>query len=287
MCEASTSRADKSLEPFVVYRKWWGDAGKRLGQDTVRQYRYYVVKCLADTGLNPLTASRQKLENYFGQFRRNQQRPRRAALVDFFDFLVRKGYRATNPMVQVKVRDRGGRRIKRSLTEDELCRLLIAAVYAGRPRWSGADTAWAFLAQYALGLRPGEMIALERTRVLLDGASSSVFIVNTKTGNDRIVPIGPTARVALEELLRGTEGRLVHIGRTQYWEKIRRAARMVGLEPEKCRPYALRHTFATHLRQRGVKDRIISELMGHSDLRALWGYTVPDDDELRDAVKLI
>ena len=54
------------------------------------------------------------------------------------------------------------------------------------------------------------------------------------------------------------------------------------------RPHSLRHSFATHMLQRGLNIRIIQILLGHSNLRSTEIYThltVPMRDELRELLK--
>lgn len=278
------ARSLPRADTFAVYQQWWADAATRLGPNTVRQYRYHVLKALADTGKDPLRMTREQCAKYLGELRPHYAKKIRSALVDFFDFLVRRGHRAANPLEEVKVKTRGGNRLKRGLTLEELTRLLIAAVYASKKRFEGHRLAWMILAQYALGLRPGELCTLTVGRVSLNGSSSCVYITDTKTNNDRVVPMNALAGEALRELMAGRDGQIVEIGTSWYWGKVRRAARLAGISPEKCRPYAMRHTFGTHLAELGVHPRVISELMGHSDLRATMVYTTPSDKQLREAV---
>lgn len=288
MCEAHLPRAQ---DPFALYRGWWADLPSRLGEKTVRQYRYDVLRAMAELGRNPILVKKSELVGYLGGLRTQYAIKARCALKDFFEFLVRRGIRPTNPLEQVDIRRRGGRRVKRGLTAQELVQLVVAATSAPRPRVDGQMTgtrlAWSVLAQYALGLRPGELCGLTPEKVNLDGVGSCVYVTDTKTGNDRIVPAGQLARVALEELVRGSNGRLVGIGTTQYWSHVRRAAGMADLPQVKRRPYALRHTFGTRLAELKVRMSVIGELMGHSDLRATAIYTVPSDQELRSAVELL
>lgn len=288
MCEAHLPRAQ---DPFALYRGWWADLPSRLGEKTVRQYRYDVLRAMAELGRNPILVKKSELARYLGGLRTQYAIKARCALKDFFEFLVRRGIRSSNPLEDVVVGRRRGRRVKRGLTADELVRLVVAARVAPRPRtedqMTGTRLAWSIVAQYALGLRPGELCSLTPDKVSLNGSSSCVYVTDTKTGSDRIVPAGPLATVALQELLEGRNGRLVGIGTTQFWSHVRRAAVMAGLPEAKRRPYALRHTFGTRLAELKVRMSVIGELMGHSDLRATAIYTVPSDEELRRAVDLL
>jgi integrase len=274
---------------FSIFAKWWADAGSRLGPDTVRQYRYYTHKALAEMGKDPTKLSRSELEKYLGSFKPQWAKQIRAGLFDFFAFLVRRGLRSSNPLEQVTVKTRRRKRVMRSLTRDELIRLLVAAVWVGKGgrRWTGEVQAWQYVVHYATGVRPGELVNLTRDRIELDGAASNLYIVDGKTG-DRTVPIGRLANIALRELLGARKmGKPIDVGRTQYWELMRRTARTAGIDPAKCRPHALRHTFITHLRQAGVRWETVAELVGHSDIRQMSTYAGPEEDEKREAVDLL
>lgn len=82
-----------------------------------------------------------------------------------------------------------------------------------------------------------------------------------------------------------TSAYVIPVGTTRYWEQVSAAARLAGLAPEKCRPYALRHSGATRLAEMGVHPRIIAQILGHSDLRTVMNYMGATDEELKDALR--
>lgn len=270
---------------FTLFRRWKADAAVRLGPATIKQYRRYLIATAAEIGKDPCNMSSKELKQYLGALRPQYGQQTRNALQDFYEFAIRKGHLSENPVASVSVKMRGKRKLKRGLTHEELVRLLIAAVSTTNKWFDGTRLAWTILCQYSLGLRPGEICRLSRDRIRLNGSSSAVEIVDTKTGNDRLLPIGPLAREAITELLEHSGNRLVTVGTAAYWEKVRRAGALADLPPEKRRPYALRHTFATHLIEAGVPARHVAELMGHSDMRAIWGYSVPDRAVLESALE--
>jgi integrase len=277
------------VDAFELYRSWWADVPGRLGTATVKRYRREVFAACADLGKHPLDVTVRDLDRHLGELRPQHASLRRAALADFFGFLERRGLRPDNPLRGTRKRAIARQKIKRGWTEEELFAVFQAAIWIGHygRRGTGADVAWAILAQYGLCLRPGEMCRLRKEQINLNGRSSCVYIADTKTGNDRIVPVVGVARVALENLLElvpESSAYLVNVGTTRYWELVSAAARLAGLPPEKCRPYALRHTGATHLAERGVHPRLIAEILGHADLRHVMGYTQPSDEALRDAL---
>jgi integrase/recombinase XerC len=145
---------------------------------------------------------------------------------------------------------------------------------------------------YATGLRVGELVALDWRDLDLSGR---VLRVMGKGGKERMVPFGAPARGALLAWLRE-------------WESLRpadeRAAEPVFLNSRGGRlsarsvrrvldravaetsigagvsPHALRHSFATHLLERGADLRAIQELLGHSSLATTQRYTHLDLERL-------
>jgi integrase/recombinase XerD len=285
-------RPSGGVDAFELFRAWWADIPTRHGPTTCKQYRREVFATCADLGRHPVTVTARDLERHLGELRPQYASLRRSALADFYRFLERRGYRPDNPLEQIPSPKIGRNRIRRGLSEEEMFRLWNAALLlgsrGGTKGLAGEGLSWAILAQYGLCLRPGELVNLTKSRVKLNGTRSYVEVTETKNGNDRIVPVVGIARTALEalvELSPPTSNRLIHIGTTRYWELIHGAAQIAGLPPEKCRPYALRHTGATRLAERGVHPRLIAEILGHTDLRAMWTYTQPGDPDILEALR--
>lgn len=276
------------MEPFAIFRQWWADIGRRRPDKTARDYRGFVFRAFADTGWDPIEVTAGQIRGYLDGFRTNHANMIRCGLADFTAWMVEHGLRASDPLADAPRRRAGKRKLKRSLSEPELVRLLIALRYIGRwrRRWDGERLALLVLAQFYTGTRPGEITSLTTDRVHL-GTKPRVEIVETKTGDDRIVPLCTKAVEVFTELCRDRVGRISDVRASQYWYRVKQAATLAGIPEEKARPYALRHSFARILIDAGVPERDVADLMGHSDLRAMWGYTVPDDEVLRGHVELL
>jgi len=131
---------------------------------------------------------------------------------------------------------------------------------------------------YASGLRVSELSALDVDA--LDRADRSVRVLG-KGRKERIVPYGAQAARALEAWL-GTRGeqpgplftnsRGRRLGVRSVYTIVRRSARAAGIT-RPVSPHTLRHTFATHLLDRGADLRMIQELLGHSRLSTTQRYT--------------
>jgi integrase/recombinase XerD len=144
---------------------------------------------------------------------------------------------------------------------------------------------------YATGLRVSELVQLRVADVDLDGAYLSC---TGKGGKQRIVPIGDeasswvrrylsTGRPALRgRTLPGKSGpgeRLFvnarggrALSRVGFWKILKQYARQAGLG-RSLSPHVLRHSFATHLLDRGADLRAIQLMLGHADLSTTQIYT--------------
>lgn len=138
------------------------------------------------------------------------------------------------------------------------------------------------------GLRMSEMCKLRVEDI--DLAGRSLFVSKSKGGKDRYVPISEKLLTALRAWIgdrttgllldNGRGGRLPHI--TLYW-RVRRIGRRMMLQ-RRFHPHALRHRFATGLREKGADIREIQELLGHKDVSTTMIYMHVDPRHLRAAV---
>ena len=201
-----------------------------------------------------------------------------------------------------------GRRLPAVLTLEEVDRI-IEAVPAGR-RFPLRDRAMLeFL--YSTGVRISELIAIQleecawRDRMVRlvpvarkvrrrDGARAPMP-VGPKGDRARIVPIGKRAVAAAQAYLEGervslrgaeSEGSLFlnfrgrPLSRTGAWQIVRRHVRAAGIR-KKVTPHTFRHTFATHLLDRGADLRAVQEMLGHADISTTQIYTHVDAPYLR------
>lgn len=278
-------------DPFTLYRLWKADLDRYSSPSTAQLYRRTAFACAADLERHPLDWTSGELRRYLDQLTPASAKNARQALSSWLDWMVARGFRESNPLDAVQPRRRRRQRIKRALTEEELTRLVISAAWGPRyrSRWveSRRRIALLMLAQYHTGLRPGEITTLLVSEVHLDDERPRIEVTGTKTDNDREVPLSAKAQEVFAELVEGRVGRVSNVNSNSYWDHYNRAAVRAEIPPERRRPYALRHTFATRLIDAGVHPRRIAELMGHSDLRTIMTYTAQEYEELRAAVELL
>ncbi|PSL20080.1 tyrosine recombinase XerC [Shimia abyssi] len=155
--------------------------------------------------------------------------------------------------------------------------------------WIGArDTAVVTLL-YGCGLRISEALGLQGK----DAPLPATLRILGKGGKERIVPVIPAARDAVETyraqcpypcetdepLFRGARGGALNARQVQ---KVMQRTRMqLGL-PASATPHAMRHSFATHLLSAGGDLRAIQELLGHASLSTTQAYTAVDTNRLME-----
>jgi len=158
--------------------------------------------------------------------------------------------------------------------------------------WLGIRDRAALELMYATGLRVSELANLGTDNVNLDIG----FIRCIGKGNkERIVPIGKQAQDALRRYIEKTRTKLAKgrsvdslflsrlgkkISRQSLWKMIKRYARLAGIKKD-ITPHTLRHSFATHLLERGADLRVVQEMLGHADISTTQIYTHINKERLK------
>jgi integrase/recombinase XerC len=206
-----------------------------------------------------------------------------SALRAFGRFLRREGWIEMDP-ASLAAAPRREQKIPGHLSVDEMVRLLEVP---DRSTPLGRRDRAILELFYASGLRLGELAGLDLDDVNL---SERMVRVLGKGGKERLVPLNASAAAALRLYLkdravlvqgaRGDRGRhplFVNYRGTPLGA--RSIDRLVRRHVAACStrlgisPHALRHTFATHLLQRGADLRTIQELLGHARLSTTQRYT--------------
>ena len=202
-----------------------------------------------------------------------------AALRTFFRYLCREGILAKNP-ARALLSPRTERRIPEHLEESEVPAFLDLP---GEDFAALRDRAILELL-YGTGIRCGELVSLDSGEV--DMAAGMIRVVG-KGSKERIVPFGDAARRSLTAYVGARKGRrsagdalfVNQKGGRLTDRSVRRLiAKRVAQTATNRRisPHSLRHSFATHLLQRGADLRSIQELLGHSSLSTTQRYTHVD-----------
>lgn len=218
---------------------------------------------------------------------------RLASLRSFFRFGQREGWAATNPARPLR-NPRKSRNLPHFLTTEEIGRLLQAPP-ANEP--AGLRDRAILETMYSAGLRVSELVGLNDEDY---DQGAGVLRVRGKGKKERLAPIGSFAARAIERYVRvratvgGRKIRDRFGGSTPLFVNrfgTRLTTRSVGRMLEKyikqagldlrTTPHTLRHSFATHLLDRGADIRSVQELLGHKSLVTTQIYTHVSTANLR------
>ena len=216
---------------------------------------------------------------------------RMASLRSFFRFAQREGHVAANPAKPLR-NPRPERVLPHCLTTDEIQRLLEAPS-SRRPL--GLRDRAILETMYSAGMRVGELVALRDQDLDLE---SGLARVRGKGRKERLSHLGSYAIKALRQWLSVRQlaapdaaggGAPVFTNRFGRRLTTRSVGRMLekllaetGLD-QRTTPHTLRHSFATHLLDRGADIRSVQELLGHKSLVTTQIYTHVSTAGLRAA----
>ncbi len=234
---------------------------------------------LSDRGLSPATAAR-----------------RRAAVRQFYRFVLGEGWRADDPSRRVEA-PKKGRPLPKVLSRREVDAIIAAA--SARDGAQGLRLGCMVELAYASGLRISELTALPLAILAQDPA---YLIVKGKGGKERLAPLNAAARGAVKAYLEvrktflpkgdaanpwlfpshGKSGRLTP---RRFAQLLDEAAADAGIDPARVSPHVLRHAFATHLLEGGADLRVVQKLLGHADISTTQIYTHVAGERLREVIE--
>ena len=225
-------------------------------------------------------------------------RARRLSSVrQFYKFLTAEGIVDTDPAAGLTGPKRG-RALPKVLSIAEVDRLIEAAAkrvagQEGRDLFRALRFHCLIEILYATGMRVSELVGLPRSVLRGD---KRVLTIKGKGGRERLVPLNPAAREALDRYLavsgrfdnspwlfasKAAEG---HVTRQGFAQDLKVVALEAGLDPERVSPHVLRHAFASHLLDRGADLRAVQQLLGHADISTTEIYTHVLQERLKKLV---
>jgi integrase/recombinase XerD len=249
----------RDLTEFSIFLRRQGKSIPEAGRDDVRSF----LAGLYRRGLGARSVARHLV-----------------SLRNLFRFLVREGRLAGDPTAEVEA-PRLGQSLPKYLTADEVDQLL-AQPDVSTP--SGLRDKALLDLLYATGMRVSELVSVRAGDFDL---GLGIVRCLGKGHKERLIPVGKSALRAVEAYLR--EGRASLAGkrnspwlflnrrggalsRVGFWKILAAYGLRAGL-PTPLNPHLVRHSFATHLLERGADLRSIQLMLGHSDISTTQIYT--------------
>ena len=148
---------------------------------------------------------------------------------------------------------------------------------------------------YATGIRISELVKIKKADINEDLSS---ILIKGKGGVHRIVPLFGRAIVTLKNYLKIKDQDKInnsylfpsnskdgHITRNRFFQLIKQLANECNISSAKVSPHVIRHSFASHLLERGVDLRIIQESLGHKDISTTQIYTHIQSNKIRKVLE--
>lgn len=278
---------EKYIEKFIRYL----EIERNYSAHTILNYRLDLrdfKKFAGDTELEKIDYL--LLRKYLAFLKENNLGARTinrriSALRSFFKFLAREGYLKANPILILST-PRLEKHLPAFMTEEEVAKL-IGAAFAKSQKDERALRDRAVLETfYSTGIRISELAGLKTQDIDFIGG---IVKVMGKGRKERIVPIGDTATQAIrryletrkkqdEALFLNKSGR--RISSRGIRNIVEKYIRLAGIK-QGVSPHTFRHSFATHLLNRGADLRTVQELLGHANLSTTQIYTHLTTEKLK------
>lgn len=263
----SIASYERDLREFARFLRRRGRALLEVDRDDVRDF----LATLYRRGLSARSVARHLV-----------------SLRNFFKFLLKEGKLKTDPTREVDA-PRMGQSLPKYLTASEV-EALLQQPDSSTP--AGLRDKAMLELLYATGMRVSELIGLRWEDF---EANLGVVRCRGKGNKERLIPVGKSALRAVEDYVRHGRpglakkqdnsnlflnrrgGRLSRVG---FWKILGAYGRAAEISTP-LTPHVVRHSFATHLLERGADLRSIQLMLGHSDISTTQIYTHVVKERLR------
>ncbi len=214
-----------------------------------------------------------------------------ATLRSFYKFCLKRAHVKANPLISIRT-PKQDKRLPKFLEEDQVRKLLetpdVATLLGARDR-AMLETL------YSTGLRVSELVDLNLEDIDFVGEA---LHIRGKGKKERVTPISPTALAWVRrymDLRRADprspafDQRAVFVNKhgqrlstRSVRRKLDKYLAVAGLDPS-ISPHTLRHSFATHMLNRGADLRSVQELLGHQSLSTTPIYTHVTTQRMKQA----
>jgi integrase/recombinase XerD len=211
------------------------------------------------------------------------------SLKEFFKYIEKKNVVGSNPMEDMSSPKRA-KKLPQVLSENEIEKILTV-IDSNNLKGKRDYAIVEFM--YGTGIRISELIQMKVNNILWE---YGVVRVMGKGNKERLVPIGYYAKKAVNEYLNYRRRNMKKIVDSEYlflnlrgkslsrsgvWRILKEYFVKIGV-PE-AHPHTLRHSFATHMLNKGADIRYVQEMLGHSDIITTQIYTHVSQEKIKEA----
>ena len=278
------------LDRFVAYLR----IERGLSTNTLGSYRHDIELYLEHLGPTSVIDARPaEVSNFLRFLYARGLKPRSAARAlaavrGFYRFLLLEKAMTQNPTAIIET-PRAFAALPHFLSTEDVDRLL-ASPDDSDP--IGIRDRAMIEVLYATGLRASELVGLRVDGVNLDGGFVRCM---GKGSKERVVPLGASACTAVRAYLRSARSkhsseilfltsRGAPLSRMEFWKILKTYAAKAGIH-KSISPHVLRHSFATHLLERGADLRAVQLMLGHAEISTTQIYTHVIRERLKQIYK--
>ena len=274
---------------------------KGLSKNTLEAYSRDIIKYMSfldHDGVSPLNASPSHIVSFLSKLQENGISVRSytrnlVAVRMFYKFLLKSNKISILPTVNIDM-PKFAKRLPEVLSLEEVEKLLDAPKTGSH---LGLRDKAMLETLYATGMRVSELVSIKLNDLNLQ---TGYIVTYGKGSKERIVPLGETATTYIKQYIdsarpillkqRKSEhlfitSRAKRLTRQAFWAMIKRYALLAGIFRDKVKPHTIRHSFATHLLERGADLRSIQIMLGHSDISTTQIYTHVKTEQLKSIHK--
>lgn len=272
------------LEFIRVERGYSDHTAKSYQKDLDQFIKFSKVNSLKDMNREKI---RSFLERLSEEFSVPSIERKLACLKSFFHYLLREGKIAKDPTSDFKL-PRKAKRLPKALSISETIKLIAAP--AGDNHLALRDAALLEML-YATGMRASEAVGLN-----ISDVNQAVSFVKCfgKGLKERIIPVNKATLRAVKKYLEKGRPKFPQkdkealfldkngqrLTRQGLWEMVKKYVKKTGIKGSTS-PHTLRHSFATHLLERGADLRSVQEMLGHADISTTQIYTSVSRERLK------
>ena len=286
----STNMIDSFLR-YLAYEKRYSPHTLSSYQNDLTQFQNFLQEQLQIT--DPVTASHLHIRSWIISLVEEKLQPKSinrkiATLRSFYKFLLRRESITQDPTLRIKAL-KTPKALPHFVQEKELVQLLDQFPFGND--FQGKRDRLVLELLYATGIRLAELLGLREENVNLHASTIKVL---GKRNKERVIPISAsmagvlTSYIQEKKTLLGPNGPS-HLIVTDKGEQAypmfiyRLVKKYLGTftSSDKQSPHVLRHTFATHLLNKGADLNAVKDLLGHTSLAATQVYTHNSLEKLR------
>lgn len=279
------------IKDFIYYLQ----AERELSPNTINSYKRDILSFLEELDKELNDINRDDVLNYISKlhnlkYSTSSIARKLSSLRMFFRFHISEGLISESPISNIES-PRLKRKLPTVLSVSEVNRLIESV--NGNSALSIRDRAILEL-MYGCGLRISELLKLYIEDLFL---KEDFIRVKGKGSKERIIPLGSKAKYAIMDYINDSRALLdkklstnlflnkngSKLSRVGIWKNFRKYVLLSGIK-KNVTPHTLRHSFATHLLERGASLRTVQILLGHSDISTTQIYTHIDRSYLRNIV---